>query len=131
MSAPQLGTGLVVTFSAATGFLANALSLSHDGMEVDDVETTTLATTGGKTFQPGDLLNPGEVEIGLAFDPAVDPPILTQPSPTGNLVIVYPGGAGGQWSCGAYMKSFAITAELEQRIEARARFKLTGLPDVT
>lgn len=131
MSAPQVGTGTAVTFSAATGFLANALSVNHSGMEVADVETTTLATTGGRTYQPGDLMEPGEVEIGLAFDPTVDPPILTTPSPTGNLVITYPGGAGGQWSAAGYMKAFDITAELESRIEATARFKLTGLPDVT
>jgi hypothetical protein len=63
---PDLGHATTITFQ--TGFIAKILSIGWGGIERASVETTTLDTTGGKTFMPGDTYDPGELTVEIQFD---------------------------------------------------------------
>lgn len=123
MSAPQIGTGATVVFSAATGFLAQPTSISHSGIERPAVDTTHLGTTAARTFKSGELYDPGEVTVALLLDPTTAPPIIS--TATGTLTITYM--ALGVWKVpSAICTGFSITNALEERIEAEMTFKLSG-----
>jgi len=127
MAQPEIGTGTTVVFSAATGFLAAPLSVEHSGIERASVDTTHLGTSAARTYKAGDLYDPGEVTVALAFDPTVSPPIVG--TPTGTLTITY--AVAGVWSASAFVTGFRVTAALEERVEAEITFKLSGALTVT
>ena len=63
---PDLGHNTAITFQS--GFMANVLNIDWGGIERASIETTTLTTTGGKTFMPGDTYDPGELSVEMQFD---------------------------------------------------------------
>ena len=71
-----VSTGLTITF--ATGFLAEVLDVTPPGAERLSIDTFHMLTSKSKTFTPAKLVDWGEVELEMAFDPSVSPPIRQQ-----------------------------------------------------
>ena len=63
----DIGTGTAVTF-ATSGFTGHLLDVSWDGLERASIDTSHLGTVDYMTFIPGDLVDPGEISLELAFD---------------------------------------------------------------
>lgn len=61
----DIGTGSVLILGS---FTANIISINHGGVDRESVPTSHLGTTGGRTFLPGDLYDPGEFEIEYQVD---------------------------------------------------------------
>ena len=67
--AADVGTGATVVFGT-TGFSANVTGINHSGLSRAAIDTSYLGTTGGRTFIPGDLYDPGQLTLEIDFDPA-------------------------------------------------------------
>ncbi len=122
------GYGTTITFS--TGFCAQVTSVSWDGIERKEIDTThMLSTSGYMTFIPSDLKNAGELSVDLLFVPATAPPItgaaesitVTWPLPTG-------GSVPASWVCSGFLKSFKATSPNGDKMTATATIKFSGVP---
>ncbi len=127
MSAPQIGTGTTVTFSGASGFVAQPLSINLEGQSRPAIDTTYLGTSTARTFVKGELYDAGTLRLGLAFDPTETSPIAA--GATGTVVITYM--ALGVWTASGIATDLSITNTLEERIEAEPTIKLTGAQAVS
>jgi hypothetical protein len=124
----DVGTGVTVVFgtSGFSGYLLNI-----DGPEVArvSVETTHYGTTGGKTFRPGDLYDPGEIALEFAFDPDLSVPIFNAEQPeTVTITWPIPAGksSGATWSASCFCLNYKPSAPLEDKMTATMTLKVTG-----
>ena len=62
MGTADVGTGSRIKFGTSA-FVGNLMNIAHSGISRPDIKTSHLQTTGGDTFIPGDLYNPGEVKV--------------------------------------------------------------------
>lgn len=109
-------TGLGGTISFATsGFTGNMREIGGATIELDDLETSHLGTTGYKTYTPSDLAEPGEFECEIFWDAEVAAStvkeVTTQPilGTVESIVKTYPGQAGNtaaNITGTGYIKSF-------------------------
>ncbi len=130
MAATDVGFGITLTFSS--GFFAEITNVDGS-MSRDPVDTTHSTTTGGyKTFIPSDLIDHGEVEVELHFDPDVGTGIpidgaaetvtITFPTPVG-------GSSGATWAASGFLTNFSFSAPIDDKMTANATLKLSG--DIT
>ena len=119
---PDLGHGTTIAFQ--TGFFANLLDIDWGGISRASVGTTTLTTTGGKTFLPGDTYDPGELSVGMQFD--TDSAWLTAlTSAPETVTITWPDGETSAAS--GFMTDFDITNITSEGVmTANATIKFTG-----
>ena len=87
----DVGTGATVTFGTNTITALQLLSATPSGITRESFPTSHLGTTGGMTFMPGDLYDPGELELGVLYN-ATARPVFTATAET--ITIVYPNGTG-------------------------------------
>ena len=64
------GQGAVVKFIGNT--IAMVRSMTLPDWVVDKIDASTLSSTGFMKYVPGDLADPGELQIELVFDPTED-----------------------------------------------------------
>lgn len=119
---PDVGTGTSIAFS--TSFLGRLTSVRWTGISREALETTTMATTGGRDFIPGDLYDPGELQCEIQFDTDATPPIS---SAAETITITWPDAETAIFS--GFMTGFEISDVLEQVMTATATIKITG--DIT
>lgn len=124
--AAVVGTGLAITFSS--GFLAEMFDFQHSGLNRASIPTSTFATTGGMTFLPGSLYDPGEISGQIHHDPAALPPIG---SAIETVTVTYPDSGAATWAADGFLMEYEQTAELEDRIVANVTIKLSGSITVT
>lgn len=119
---PDIATGAAITFE--TGFCALVTDINWTGISREALPTSTLTTTGGMTFLPGKLYDPGELSVTLQFDTDATPPLTEDPEA---LTITWPDAE--TWACDGFMTGFSITAVLETVMTAEATIKFTD--DIT
>lgn len=118
------------TFSAIYG----ARSISYNGMEFDEVETTTHGSAGRFREYMVTLADPGTLEFDINYDP-------TEPSHIGlrndllnatlrNYQIVFPTGLE-TISVSGYVKSAPIEYPTDDVVTQKIVIRLTGLPIFT
>lgn len=116
----DLGFGIAITFQ--TGFFAEIRNVDGPSMSRDAVETSHATTTDGRrTFVPSDLIDLGEVEVDLIFDPDEEPPIDAAAE---TVTITYPNGA--TWAFSGFLTNFTPTAPYDDLMTASATLKCTG-----
>lgn len=85
--APTTGHGTTITF-ADSGFNCQMTSIGGNEVARESLETTHLsATSTGKTFVPGDLVDNGERELEFYYQRNKRPPITGDPE---LITITYP-----------------------------------------
>jgi hypothetical protein len=114
----DIGTGTTLTYSS---FNMELLSVSWTGIERAAIDTSHMGTTGGRTFIPGDLYDPGEIVADVHLN-STDAPEIT--GNAGALTITFPDAE--TWSASAFMTGFEFTDPLEDKMTATATFKATG-----
>ena len=117
-----VSTGLSITFS--TGFFAEILTGKWTGYERPSIDTTHMGTTTARTYTPGSLADPGQLEVELLFDPTTKPPINS----AAETVTVTHSDAT-TWAASGFMMEFEWDSPLEDRAVANAVIKFSG--DVT
>jgi hypothetical protein len=97
------------------------LSVSWTGIERAAIDSSHMGTTGGRTFMPGDLYDPGEIVADVHLDTTDNPEITGN---AGALTITFPDAE--TWSASAFMTGFEFTDPLEDKMTATATFKASG-----
>ena len=123
---PQVGTGITVTF--ASGFLAEILNVNDGDMSRQSIEASHSTSTE-KEYLPGVLVDQGQLEVEIAFDPKATPPIN---SAAETVTVTYPDGS--TWARSGFMERFRHTVPVqpqEDRMTATATIKFTGALTVT
>ena len=90
--AGDTGRGATLTL-ATTGAVGDVQSMTLPEWAVEDIETSHLGTTNFKTFIPGDLSDPGEIQATLVFDATVAVPSVGSAAQT--VTVTWPSGGGG------------------------------------
>lgn len=128
----DIGTGTTLTLSGVT-YLVKGMSFS--GASRESIETTHLGTTpttsggfGSKTFIPGDLSDPGEMQLDILFDPAITPAIDSAAA-TATLTFAESGAA--VWSFSCFVTGFTATVPLEALMEGTLTLKISGEISIT
>lgn len=117
---PDTGIGTAIAFSS--GFLSRVLSLEISGIEREELDGTTMASTGNaKQFVPADLYDPGEMTIEGQFDTDVAPPITAVAEA---ITITWPDAE--TWACSGFLKSFSVNATPQEIMTYTAVIKFTG-----
>lgn len=83
------GATLAMTTSS---FTAQYREMGGASSSREAIDTSHLGTTTGRTFIPGDLVDNGEVEATILYDPDVQPPFNAAPE---MMTLTYPVPAGG------------------------------------
>lgn len=127
MAATTIGTGTTVTFGTS-GFTAQILEVGWGGIERESVESTHMGTTDAKSFIPGTLYDPGELELEIAFDGDDAPPIGGAVETITVEFAKKSSGStnGAQWAASGFVTEFEATAPLEDKMTATMTVKLTG-----
>lgn len=116
---PHVGLGTTVTFANWT---AQVKSIDGSGISCEDLETTSLSTTGGyKTFDASDLKDAGEITLEVFYDGAMP----TIGGAGGSLTIAFAGGSTMTQSK-AYIKSFAFKTSPNEHHTATLTIKCAG-----
>ena len=127
----DVGNGCSLAF-ATSAFSAALLSIDGPGLSRPSVETTHMGTTVAKTFVPGDLYDPGELDLEFAFDPSLTPPI------SGALEVITitwakhsPIATAATWVASGFLTDYKPGAKLDTRMTATAKLKLSGAITIT
>lgn len=121
-----VGTGTTISF--ASSFLAEILDIGVGGLSREAIDTTHMGTSVWKTFVPGDLSDPGELEVEIAFDPALTPPINSAPE---SITITFSDSGAATWVFSGFMVGFSAKTPLEGRATGTARIKISGVITIT
>ena len=116
---PTLGHGTTITFD--TGFFATITNIQWTGIERASVPNTHFGTTGGQSFEPADLVNPGELVVEIQHVTTEVPPLN---SAAETITITWPDTE--THSASGFMIGYEINATDEELVTATARLKLTG-----
>ena len=63
-----VGTGTVLTLGSNLLFTVNRLSYAMDGLSLESIETTHMASTLAKSFIASDLYDPGTLTVEFQLD---------------------------------------------------------------
>jgi len=129
----DIGTGTTVGFGTSA-WAFNLLGLSLDDIAREALETSHMGTAapgastfGNRTFIPGDLSDPGTLEVTGHFNPDTLP-IIDAVAET--ITVTFPLFAGdataAAWEFSGFMTNFSLTDELETVMEFTAEIKITG-----
>jgi hypothetical protein len=119
----DIGTGTTIGFSS---FTMELLSVSWTGIERAAIDTSHMGTTGGRTFIPGDLYDPGEIVADVHLNTTDNPEIG---GAAATLTLTFPAvgtNAADAWTASAFMTGFEFTDPLEDKMTAVATFKCSG-----
>ncbi len=126
MPLTDIGTGTSITF-VTSAFDAEFLSVDWSGISRGSVDSSHLLTVDWRTFIPTDLVDPGTLQLEMAFDPSDEPPlhddiediIVTFPIPTG---LTTP----ADWHGDGFMTDFEFGVPLEEKMTATSSLKMSG-----
>ena len=65
---PAVGTGTVLTLGNGIVFTVLRMSYAMDGLSLESIETTHMASTLAKSFIPSDLYDPGTLTVEFQLD---------------------------------------------------------------
>lgn len=132
------GTGVAIVFGTSS-FSSELLSIDGSGVSRVSIDTSHHGTAaagaldfGNMTSIPGDLSDPGAIDIELHFDPDQEPPI-DQPAET--ITITFAKFAADAtatiWAASGYMTDFNWGVPLEDKMTATATIKFSGPVSIT
>lgn len=123
-------TGVTLSIASDSDFYADIVDFDGPNMSRNAIDCTTLASTS-MTYKPSTLVDYGELNVTLNFDPNVLPPIssvaeeVTLTFPTDNSV----GASAGDstWTFTGFMTNFSPSGSVGDKMTATATIKITGI----
>lgn len=116
---PILGTGTTITFDS--GFFAEIVDTNLNDMSREPIRSSHFGTTTGHTFIPADLVDFGELEVEIHYDPDLRPPI---DDAAATCTITVTGGATLAGSM--FMTNASIAIPFEEKMMMRCTLKVSG-----
>lgn len=110
--------------------IANITSIEGPGIEREEIDVTAHDSDGNyMEFVPG-LVDPGEVEIEVNYDPSVHDALVADfdENEPRNWQLVFPDAAATTWSISAFLSAFSPEAPVDDKLAASMTFKVTGKP---
>jgi hypothetical protein len=129
--AVDVGTGTTLT-GGTSGWTSPILSIEVSDISRESVETSHLGTTTAKTFMPGDLYDPGSIELEILFDTdnvsSVGLPPISAAAETWTITFPIPSGlATGATAAGSgFLTGWGWSIPLEDRVTGTVTLKMTG-----
>ena len=126
---PDIGTGATLAFGTST-FTPQISEMSWGGIDREMVESTHLGSSNARTYLPGDLYDPGELNLSIFYEPGMDPPVNAALE---TITLTFPlNTASGQASAATLagsgaLTSFSFSVPLEDMITADCSFKFSGV----
>jgi hypothetical protein len=114
------GQGTTVAF-ATSKFAANKVRLSAPNPSRKAIPSSHLATTDWETFEPGDLVNPGEFRMDFEFDPGTTPPIDQAAE-----VITVTAKDGSTMVFTGFMTNYGGEISMDDKMTGSATVKISG-----
>lgn len=136
MPSKYIGFGSIIAVDPAGGTsyttIANVRSISRSPAVTNEVETTVINDAGNfESFAPG-LINPGEVKIELAYDPATAThktlALLSSNRAIATWKITYSDSGATVESFSGFVKSIGEEVPLKELMTREVVVKLTGSP---
>ena len=128
----QILTGATLVFGTSA-FTAEITGVGHDGMARPMVETAHIGTAaagagkvGNMTKLPGDIVNPGALNIEFHYNPDTVPPIGAAPE-TVTLTL----RSGATWVGTAFMTGYSYTGALDDKLTGTATIEWSGEITIT
>ena len=122
-----VGTGTVLTLGGIT-LTVDRLSIAHTGISRESIETTHLLTANARTFIPGDLYDPGSLEVEFHLDsttPATTMAVETiMIDATIDWTLVM--DEGGDWAGNGFVTDFSWNFPLEELATGSFTLKCSG-----
>lgn len=118
----MIGTGTTITF--ASGFFAEILDLRPPAPERESIQTSHFGTTDTHTFVPATLVDWGECQVDLKFDPSTSIPI---DSDAETITIDF--ADGSSWAFNGFMTKAEPSVPFEEEASMSCTLKVSG--DVT
>lgn len=124
---PDVSAGATVTFGTSSTWSTSVgitvKSLTWSGISRPAIDSTTLVTSGARTFMPGDLYDPGELNIEMNLDTDCAP-IITAAAET--ITVTFQDGE--TYIASGFMTDFSFNVPENDSglMTATAKFKLTG-----
>lgn len=122
---PATGFGIEIAF--ASGFLAQITSVTLPEQTREKIDVShTQSPDSRMQFIMADLVDSGELEVELNFDPTASPPI---DDPFEAVTITF--GSGTTWEFSGALISYGGEAPLDDRMTATATIAVSGLITIT
>lgn len=127
------GTGTTLV-AGTSSWTAEITSLSFSGISREALETTHLSTAketgtkfGSRTYIPGDLTDPGELQVSGQFNPDKLPPVTLVAETWTVTFPLYTGDStAANWAGSGFCTSFNSNVELEGVSTFDMTIKLSG-----
>jgi hypothetical protein len=123
--AQKTGFGATLGFGTTTTYLPKKRSISGPGQSREAHQTSHLGTTGGyHTYIPDDLVEGGEIQMEVFFDPLDGYPPIGGPAET--ITITNNDTGAATEACSAFVTSFEPTRQLGELMMASLGLKVAG-----
>ena len=125
---PAVGTGTILTLGGNIVFTVDRLSFAMDGLSLESIETTHMASTLAKSFIASDLYDPGTLTVEFQVDS--DTPLTTM-----SIVAAMDGTVdtwdllmqdGGHFSGNGFIKELSWNYPLEELATGTLVIQCTG-----
>ena len=127
-----VGTGTTIVLGGVT-LTVDRMSIGASGMSRESIETTHLGTSEARTFIPGDLYDPGTIEVAFQLDsttPLTTMRVETIMNAASNTWTVTMSN-NGQWDGNGFVTDFSWDIPLEELATGTFTLKCTGGIDTT
>lgn len=125
------GRGTTILFGTSA-FSANLLAINGFGFSRAAIETTRMNTSTNRTFMPEDLVDRGELELELEFDPSLTPPIASA-AETVTITFPVPSGltTGATWAASCFATNYSGAVRIAERMQCTLTLKISGAVTIT
>jgi hypothetical protein len=125
--AEQPSTGFGIQIAFASGFLAQITDVTLPEQSREKIDTShTLSPDNRREFILSELVDSGELEVELNFDPSAEPPI---DDPFEPVTITF--GSGTTWEFSGALMNYGGEAPLADRMTATATLCVSGKITIT
>lgn len=130
--AVDVGHSTTITFQS--GFYACVTNVEWSGISRESHDTSCNSTTGAKTFIPGALYDPGELQVEGYFD-AEESPVTPMTAAPETVTVTFPLQTGqataANWAASGFMTEYSFSDPMDGIIEFSSTIKLSGAITVT
>lgn len=120
-------TGFGITIAFSSGFLAEIINVTLPEQSRPKIDTShTQSPDQRREFILAELIDSGELEVELNFDPSAEPPI-DQPMEPVTLTF----GSGTTWEFSGGLTNYGGEAPLDDRMTATATLAISGKITIT
>lgn len=119
----DIGTGATFTFGTAAIALTFT-SIEGSGISREAIDVSHLGTTGGRTFIPGDLYDPGELTFEGLLDASLGDSLITKVGAVKETCTIdFPGGES--FAASGFLTELEFGIPLEEEMTFSMTLKLS------